>query len=337
MTIEYQRGDSILHRLDPRTKLLMALTFTFVALSIQDPILTAIIFLSMYRLGTSAVGAEVVNQNLRQVGPVFVLFGLFNIIFRPNPDGVFLFYLVPYFDRIPIVLESVIAGVDLFFRFIMIVLAVHLLLYTTPPTDMVLGMTKQGTNSTSQAMRGVLLLSALFFIGFNLTLPDLITGLTLPVVGQQAVVGLGSLLAGTMLYYLGSRGVPPEIAMGLSIGFATLGLLTQQTKQITDAQQARGYDVRPKSITARIKVIVALVLPIFFATIQRAQDVAVAIQARAFDYNVKARTYRRALIFKRMDYVFMSIMVGLFFFGLLLNYSGLNKPTEQIVKTIFGL
>lgn len=337
MTIEYQRGDSTLHRLDPRTKLLMALTFTFVALSIQDPILTAIIFFSMYKLGTSSVGAEVVNPNLRQVAPVFILFGLFNIIFRPNPDGVLLFYLVPYYDRIPIVLESVISGVDLSFRFIMIVLAVHLLLYTTPPTDMVLGLTKQGTNSTSQIILVVFLLSVLFFIGFNLTLSESISGLPLPIIGQQAVVIVVSSIAGSILFYLGSRGVPPEIAMGLSIGFATLGLLTQQTKQITDAQQARGYDVRPKNIVARLRVIVALILPIFFATIQRAQDVAVAIQARAFDYNVKARTYRRALVFKRMDYFFISILVGLFYFGLILNFSGLDKPTEEIIKAIFGL
>jgi energy-coupling factor transporter transmembrane protein EcfT len=337
MTIEYQRGDSTLHKLDPRTKLLMAFTFTFIALSIIDPILTAIIFFSLRKLGTVAAGSRVVNQNLRQVVPVFIMFGLFNVIFRPAPNGVFLFYLVPYYNVVPIILESLIAGTVLFFRFILIVLAVHLLLYTTPPTDMVLGLTKQGTSSTTQTAKITLLLSVLFFIGFNLTLSDTITGLPLPVIGQQAVVAVGALVAGTVLYYLGSQGVPPEIAMGLSIGFATLGLLTQQTKQITDAQQARGYNVRPKNITARLKVIVALILPIFFATIQRAQDIAVAIQARAFDFNVKARTYRRALIFKRMDYVFMSIMVGLFFSGLTLNYAGLSKPTEQLIKAIFGL
>jgi energy-coupling factor transport system permease protein len=116
-----------------------------------------------------------------------------------------------------------------------------------------------------------------------------------------------------------------------------LGLLTQQAKQITDAQQARGYDVRPKNIAARIRVIVALILPIFFATIQRAKDIAVAIQARAFDYNVKVRTYRRALTFNRIDYVSMGIMVGLFFGGITLSYFGLNEPTERLVKSIFGL
>ena len=34
MTIEYQKGDSTLHQLDPRTKLLMAFSFTFIALAI---------------------------------------------------------------------------------------------------------------------------------------------------------------------------------------------------------------------------------------------------------------------------------------------------------------
>jgi energy-coupling factor transporter transmembrane protein EcfT len=337
MTIEYQRGRSTLHRLDPRTKLLLAFSFTFIALSIIDPVLSALIFLALYRLGVAAVGAKLVNQNLRQVVPVFIMFGLFNIIFRPDPNGLFLFYLVPYFNLIPVILESVIAGVGLFFRFIMIVLAVHLLLYTTPPTDMVLGLTKQGAATPTRMIGLTLLLALLFFIGLNLALSEAIAALTLPLVGRQGLVALGALVAGALLYHLGSRGVPPEIAMGLSIGFATLGLLTQQTRQITDAQQARGYDVRPKNIIARLRVIVALILPIFFATIQRAQDIAVAIQARAFDFNVKARTYRRALVFQRLDYLFMALIVGLLLGGLWLDYLGLSQPTEQLIKAIFGL
>jgi energy-coupling factor transport system permease protein len=337
VTIEYQKGSSTLHRLDPRTKLLMAFSFTFIALAIQDPVLAGIIFVALRAIGISAVGRQVVDKNLRQVVPVFIMFGLFNVIFRPDPEGYFLFYLIPFFDFAPVMLESVLAGIGLFFRFITIVLAVHLLLYTTPSADMVLGMTKQGRRSASITVGVTLLLGILFFVGFNLTLPAPIAGLPFAVPVRQAVVALAALLVGGTLYSLGSRGVPPEIAMGLSIGFATLGLLTQQTQQITDAQQARGYDTRPKNLVARLKVIVALVLPIFFATIQRAQDVAVAIQARAFDYNVKARTYRRALVFQRPDYVFMAVMVGLLLGGLVLSFYQLNNATEQVVKAIFGL
>lgn len=337
MTIEYQKGNSTLHQLDPRTKLLMAISFTFIALAIQDPFLSGVLFFGLRGLGIAAVGSEVVNKNLRQVVPVFLMFGLFNVIFRPDPEGVFLFYLVPFFNVVPVVLESVIGGIGLFFRFITIVLAVHLLLYTTPSADMVLGMTKQGRESGALTAGMTVLLGALFFLGFHLTLSDTISSLPLPPVAREGAVVVASLAAGAILYGIASRGLPPEIAMGLSIGFATLGLLTQQTKQITDAQQVRGYDVRPKNIVARIKVIVALVLPIFFATIERAQNVAVAIQARAFDYNIKARTYRRGLVFRSMDYLYMAVIAGLFFGGLALNHFELNSPTEQAVKALFGL
>lgn len=337
MTIEYQKGDSTLHRLDPRTKLLMAFSFTFIALAIQDPVLSGIVFFALRGVGIAAVGGEVVNKNLRQVVPVFLMFGLFNVIFRPDPNGHFLFYLVPFFNVVPVILESVLAGLGLFFRFITIVLAVHLLLYTTPSADMVLGMTKQGASSAAITTGVTLLLGSLLFIGFNLTLPTPIANIPFAPPIRQVIVALVALVVGAVVYNLGSRGIPPEIAMGLSIGFATLGLLTQQTHQITDAQQARGYDTRPKNIIARLKVIVALVLPIFFATIQRAQDVAVAIQARAFDYNIKARTYRRGLVFHRPDYVSMAVLVGLLMGGLILNFYQLNNATEQVVKAIFGI
>lgn len=337
MTIEYQKGDSNMHRLDPRTKLLMAISFTFIPLVIQDPILSAVVFFLLRRLGIVSVGREVVDKNLRQVVPVFLMFGLFNVIFRPAPDGVFLFYLLFFVDKVPIILESVIAGTGLFFRFITIVLAVHLLLYTTPSADMVLGMTKQGSRSAGYMLGITALLTGLIFAIINLAMPTAIGNLPFGLAVNQALVAGISLLLGAVTYYLGSRGIPAEIAMGLSIGFATLGLLTQQTQKITDAQAARGYDTQPKNIIARIRVIVTLVLPIFFATIQRAQDIAVAIQARAFDYNIRARTYRRALVFHRADYLFMTSIVSLLMGGLVLSYFGANNATEQLVKSIFNL
>ena len=335
MTIEYQKGSSTLHQLDPRTKLLIAVSFTFVMLVITDPILAGLVFFALRGMGKSSVGREVVDKNLKQVVPVFIMFGLFNVIFRPTPDGTFLFYLVPFADIAPVMLESLLAGIGLFFRFITIVLAVHILLYTTPSADMVLGMTIQGRRSLGLTIGVSLVLAGLFFIGFHLTLAEAIGNLPFSQIGREALVVAASLLAGGLTYSVGVRGIPPEIAMGLSIGFATLGLLTLQTKQITDAQQARGYDVSPKNIVARVKVIVALILPIFFATIERAQNVAVAIQARAFDYNIKARTYRRMLTFQSNDYVFIVILIGLFFGGLALDHFQLNTPSEDILKYLF--
>ena len=45
MAIEYQKGNSLLHNLDARTKLLMFIGITMAAVIIMDPILMGILFL----------------------------------------------------------------------------------------------------------------------------------------------------------------------------------------------------------------------------------------------------------------------------------------------------
>jgi energy-coupling factor transport system permease protein len=117
----------------------------------------------------------------------------------------------------------------------------------------------------------------------------------------------------------------------LTLGFATVGILSQQTQKITDAQKARGYNVQPKSIVQRVKVLTALLIPIFLATLERSQDISIAILARGFDYNIEARTYRRQLAFTRQDYIFLTIMIALLIAGMALNYFGIGNFTEQFI------
>lgn len=124
--------------------------------------------------------------------------------------------------------------------------------------------------------------------------------------------------------------------MALTLGFATVGLLSKQTEIITDAQKARGYDVKPKKLIRRLQVYAALLLPIFLATLERSQDISVAILSRGFDYNINARTYRRQLRFQRSDYIVLSILVFLLFASLYLNSVGLGNPTEQFVLNLLN-
>jgi energy-coupling factor transport system permease protein len=121
------------------------------------------------------------------------------------------------------------------------------------------------------------------------------------------------------------------MGMALTLGFATVGLLSKQTEIITDAQKARGYDVRPKNLIRRLQVFAALLLPIFLATLERSQDISVAILSRGFDYNINARTYRRQLKFQTQDYIVLSVLVLLLFGSLYLNSLGIGNPTEQFV------
>ena len=81
----------------------------------------------------------------------------------------------------------------------------------------------------------------------------------------------------------------------------------------------------------------ALLLPIFLATLERSQDISIAILARGFDYNISARTYRRQLRFHQNDYIVMGVILAMLLGALLLNSLGLANPTEQfILKMLEG-
>ena len=107
-----------------------------------------------------------------------------------------------------------------------------------------------------------------------------------------------------------NQGLPAEMGIALTFGFATIGLLSQQTQKITDAQKARGYDVQPKNLVRRVQVLTALLLLIFLATLERSLDISIAILARGFEYNISVRTYGRQLKFQRIDYIAMGIFLS---------------------------
>jgi energy-coupling factor transport system permease protein len=208
------------------------------------------------------------------------------------------------------------------------------MLYTTPPVYLVLGLTRrERRRGLLRTLAVTLLLGAVFLAAAQLAIPEKIA--LLPV-QPLAVAGGAATLAAFLVFSLATRGLPPEMGLALSIGFATVGILSQQTQRITDAQKARGYDVKPRNLIRRVRVLTALLLPIFLATLERSQDIAIAILARAFDFNISARTYRQELRFGPADYLVMALMVGLILGGLALNARGVGNPTEQFVLRTLG-
>jgi energy-coupling factor transport system permease protein len=121
------------------------------------------------------------------------------------------------------------------------------------------------------------------------------------------------------------------MGVALMLGFSTVGILSKQTQKITDAQKARGYDVKPKNIIRRVQVLTALLIPIFMTTMERSQDISIAILSRGFDYNITKRTFRREFIFQKNDFIFMTIMFLVILAGMLLNHFGIGNFTEQAV------
>ena len=335
MAIEYQRGNAFLHRLDARTKLLLFVGMTVLAIVVVDPILMGLLFTALYFIGVRSIDRKLLNSNLRILIVIFLTFSLFQIIFFTSEDAHFLFYLVPFKNWIPVTVEGLIRGLAVFFRFFSVVLAVHLMLYTTPPVDLALTITKrEQSRRFSSELAVTLILGLILFVVAHLTRADEIQALPFNQAIRTLLVLLASFVGAYLIQKIAGHGLPPEMGMALTLGFATVGLLSKQTEIITDAQKARGYDVKPRNLIRRMQVLAALLLPIFLATLERSQDISVAILSRGFDYNIDARTYRRQLKFQTRDYLVLAILVLLLFGGLYLNYLHIGNPTEQFVLNL---
>jgi energy-coupling factor transporter transmembrane protein EcfT len=281
------------------------------------------------------VNPKLLNSNLRVLILIFLTFALFQILFFETENAHFLSYLIPFTNWIPVTVEGLIRGLAVFFRFFSVVLAVHLMLYTTPPVDLALTITKreQGRQWNKElAVTGIL--GIILFVIAHLVRADEIRALPFVAWTRTLILLVSALLAAFLIQRVAGRGLPPEMGMALTLGFATVGLLSKQTEIITDAQKARGYDVKPKNLIRRLQVFAALLLPIFLATLERSQDISVAILSRGFDYNISARTYRRQLQFQTRDYIVLTILVLLLFGSLYLNYLQLGNPTEQFVLNL---
>ena len=332
MAIEFQKGSSLLHELDARTKLLMFIGITLLAVIIADPIIMAIIFVLLYYLETKAIDTKLLNNNLRVLVVIFSTFSLFQILFFTPDNSYFLFHLIPFTELVPVTVQGIIRGVAVFFRFFSVVLSVHLMLYTTAPVDLALTITKR---EQEFQLRTDLLISlfigAIFFVISLLEFNQEIKSIALAPILQYFIVFVACLLLSFLVVRMASHGLPPEMGVALTLGFATVGILSKQTQKITDAQKARGYDVQPKNLVKRVQVLTALLLPIFVATLERSQDIAIAILSRGFDYNIGKRTYRRKLVFQRIDFLVIGTIIVLILGSLSLNSLNIGTPPEQAI------
>ena len=332
MAIEYQKRDTFLHRLDARTKLLLFVVMTVLAIVVVDPILMGVLFAALYYVGAQCIDRKVLNANLRILVVIFLTFSLFQIIFFTTEGPHFLFYLIPFTQWLPLTVENLIRAVAVFFRFFSVVLAVHLMLYTTPPVDLALTITrKQRHRRITSQILNTIIIGAILFIVAHLTRLDTIRSLPYSPVQQSVIALAACLVIAFVVQWIAGGGLPPEMGMALTLGFGTVGLLSKQTEIIHDAQRARGYNIRPRNLILRVQVLAALLLPVFLATLERSQDISVAILARGFDYNIDKRTYRRQLKFEKMDYQVLALLVILVIGAMYLNFLNLGNLTEQFV------
>ena len=91
-----------------------------------------------------------------------------------------------------------------------------------------------------------------------------------------------------------------EIAMMMSIALRFIPILLEETDKIMKAQIARGADFESGNIIKKAKALVPLLVPLFISAFRRANDLAMAMEARCYRGG-DGRTKMKPLIYKKAD------------------------------------
>ncbi len=104
-----------------------------------------------------------------------------------------------------------------------------------------------------------------------------------------------------------------EVAMMMSIALRFIPILLEETDKIMKAQIARGADFESGNLMKRAKALIPLLIPLFISAFRRANDLAMAMEARCYRGG-EGRTKMKPLIYEKRDavaYICLAIyMVG---------------------------
>ncbi len=99
-----------------------------------------------------------------------------------------------------------------------------------------------------------------------------------------------------------------EIAMMMSIALRFIPILMEETDKIMKAQLARCADFESGNLIKKAKSLVPLLVPLFISAFRRANDLAMAMEARCYRGG-EHRTKMKPLHYEKRDYIAYIIVV----------------------------
>ena len=247
-------GDSLLHRLDPRTKIVLLFFFLAAIFVFDSPLAYAA--LTAFTAALIAVSRVPFLLMLKALKPLSWIIAFTFVIHLVSTPGDAFFH-VWLFD---LTWQGAAKGFFIALRLALLILLSALLTYTTSP----------------------------------LALTDALE---------------------TLMQPLRRVGVPAhEIAMMMTIALRFVPTLIEEADKIMKAQQARGADLTEGSVIERVKGFVPVLVPLFISAFRRADDLALAMEARCYRGGV-GRTQMKALRISSIDYV--AYAFGALFFAAL--------------------
>ena len=247
-------GDSLLHRLDPRTKIVLLFFFLAAIFIFDSPLAyAALTAFTAALIAVSRVPPLLMLKALKPLSWIIAFTFVIHLVSTPGDA----FFHVWLFD---LTWQGAAKGFFIALRLALLILLSALLTYTTSP----------------------------------LALTDALETLMQP---AKRV------------------GVPAhEIAMMMTIALRFVPTLIEEADKIMKAQQARGADFTEGSVIERVKGFVPVLVPLFISAFRRADDLALAMEARCYRGGV-GRTQMKALRISSIDYV--AYAFGALFFAAL--------------------
>lgn len=100
-----------------------------------------------------------------------------------------------------------------------------------------------------------------------------------------------------------------EIAMMMSIALRFIPILMEETDKIMKAQIARGADFENGNLIQKVKSMVPLLVPLFISAFRRANDLAMAMEARCY-HGGDHRTQMKPLKYEKRDRLAQLILLA---------------------------
>ena len=102
-----------------------------------------------------------------------------------------------------------------------------------------------------------------------------------------------------------------ELAMIMSIALRFIPTLIEETDKIMKAQMARGADFESGNLLLRVKNMIPLLVPLFVSAFRRADDLAMAMEARCYNGG-EGRTKMKPLRYAGVDHKAYVLVIGYF-------------------------
>ncbi|HBP38581.1 MAG TPA: transporter, partial [Clostridiales bacterium] len=110
-----------------------------------------------------------------------------------------------------------------------------------------------------------------------------------------------------------------EMAMMMSIALRFVPTLLEETDKIMKAQSSRGADYDTGGLVSKARGLVSVLIPLFVSAFKRAEDLAVAMEARCYRGG-QGRTRLKIMKYTWLDLVFVIIFLLVAVLLLVLQY-----------------